>query len=181
MTVTTTVDVPRTELHTDCSCAVLPRFRVVAARASGTMKLLTHNMLMSPGTRNGYPLAIEVEKMEVVESEFNAEFMVRMVDKIDYSALLTTIRAVRARSTASCMKSILNFLRSLPISSPLSLIQLAVESALPPAVPDKYAEDETFLTALHHALMEIEILEGQLVCPETSKKFPIKEGIPSML
>ena len=79
------------------------------------MKLLTHNMLMSPGTRNGYPLAIEVEKMEVVESEFNAEFMVRMVDKIDYSALLTTIRAVRARSTASCMKSFLNFLRSLPI------------------------------------------------------------------
>ena len=26
------------------------------------MKLLTHNMLQSPGTRRGYPLAIEVEK-----------------------------------------------------------------------------------------------------------------------
>ena len=38
---------------------------------------------------------------------------------------------------------------------------------MPPAVPDKFAEDEPFLTALHHALMEIEILEGQLVCPET--------------
>jgi hypothetical protein len=29
--------------------------------------------------------------------------------------------------------------------------------------------------------MEIEILEGYLVCPETQKKFPIREGIPSML
>ena len=55
------------------------------------MKLLTHNMLMSPGTRNGYPLAIEVEKMEEVEAEFNAEFMARMVDKIDYGALLKTV------------------------------------------------------------------------------------------
>ena len=58
------------------------------------MKLLTHNMLMSPGTRNGYPLAIEVEKMEEVEAEFNAEFMARMVDKIDYGALLKTVSPV---------------------------------------------------------------------------------------
>ena len=29
--------------------------------------------------------------------------------------------------------------------------------------------------------MEIEIIDGQLVCPETRKKFPIKDGIPSML
>lgn len=61
------------------------------------MKLLTHNMLMSPGTRNGFPLAIEVEKMEEVEAEFNAEFMVRMVEKIDYGALLKTVASVSCR------------------------------------------------------------------------------------
>ena len=59
--------------------------------------------------------------------------------------------------------------------------QINVENTLPPAVPDKYAEDEAFLLALHHVLMEIEILDGQLVCPETGKKFPITGGIPSML
>ena len=48
-------------------------------------------------------------------------------------------------------------------------------------MPDKFAEDETFLKALHHALMEIEIIDGQLVCPETQKRFPVKDGIPSML
>lgn len=58
------------------------------------MKLLTHNMLMSPGTKNGYPLAIEVEKMETVEAEFNGEFTARMVEKLDYAALLSTLRSV---------------------------------------------------------------------------------------
>ena len=58
------------------------------------MKLLTHNMLMSPGTKNGYPLAIEVEKMETVETEFNGEFTARMVEKLDYAALLSTLRSV---------------------------------------------------------------------------------------
>ena len=59
--------------------------------------------------------------------------------------------------------------------------QLGVESALPEAVPEAFANDEAFLQALHHALMEIEILEGHLICPETEKRFPIKDGIPSML
>ena len=52
---------------------------------------------------------------------------------------------------------------------------------MPNSVPEQFADDEPFLTALHHALMEIEIIDGQLVCPETRKKFPIKDGIPSML
>ena len=42
----------------------------------------------------GFPLAIEVEKMEEVEAEFNAEFMARMVEKLDYGALLKTVASV---------------------------------------------------------------------------------------
>ena len=74
-----------------------------------------------------------------------------MVKKVDYPALLATVAS------------------------------LNVESGLPAAVPEKFAEDETFLQALHHVLMEIEIVDGQLVCPETSKKFPVKDGIPSLM
>ena len=62
------------------------------------MRLLTHNMLMSPGTKNGFPLGIEVEKMEEVEAEFSAEFTARLVAKIDYAALLSTLASVRYRS-----------------------------------------------------------------------------------
>jgi len=59
--------------------------------------------------------------------------------------------------------------------------QLGMEGKLPGSVPDGFAENEEFLRALHHVLLEVDIVEGQLVCPETGKKFPIKEGIPSML
>ena len=44
------------------------------------------------------------------------------------------------------------------------------EVGLPAAVPEDFATDEGFLAKLHHALMEIEITEGQLVCPETQKE-----------
>ena len=63
------------------------------------MKLLTHNLLQSPGTRHGYPLAIEAEKVETVETEFNPDFLVRMVEKLDYPGLVTTIATVRHRHT----------------------------------------------------------------------------------
>ncbi len=41
--------------------------------------------------------------------------------------------------------------------------------------------DESVLRQIHHALLEIEIINGELVCPETGRKFPINEGIPNML
>lgn len=70
------------------------------------MKLLTHNMLMSPGTRNGFPLAIEVEKMEEVEAQFNAEFMARMVEKLDYGALLKTVASVCLPQHIACSRAL---------------------------------------------------------------------------
>ena len=68
-------------------------------RRAARMKLLTHNLLQSPGTRHGYPLAIEAEKVETVETEFNPDFLVRMVEKLDYPGLVTTIATVRHRHT----------------------------------------------------------------------------------
>ena len=56
-----------------------------------------------------------------------------------------------------------------------------MQESLPAALPANCSEDEGFLKALHHVLLEVEIVEGVLVCPETDKRFPIKEGIPSML
>lgn len=157
------------------------------------MKLMTHNMLMSPGTRNGFPLAIEVEKMEVVEAEFNADFCARMIEKLEWAALVATVASVRA-GAAAAQFAILRAIRSLQpractaaqphrrSRATLRAAQLKLEKGeLPPAVPEDYATNEEFLKALHHVLLEVEIVEGVLVCPETDKRFPIKEGIPSML
>lgn len=41
--------------------------------------------------------------------------------------------------------------------------------------------DADFLQKLHHLLLEIEIVNGSLICPETGRVFPISNGIPNML
>ncbi|RWS23986.1 hypothetical protein B4U80_08456 [Leptotrombidium deliense] len=55
--------------------------------------------------------------------------------------------------------------------------ELGVE--LPVEVPSNPSEE--LLKKIHHALLEIEIIQGELICPETGRKFPIKQGIPNML
>ena len=66
--------------------------------------------------------------------------------------------------------------------------------------PENYEGDLDFLRKAHHALLEvcggvknifqknkfsffaqIEVINGDLVCPETSRKFPVTDGIPNML
>ncbi len=116
------------------------------------MKLFTHNMLISPNTKNGYPLKIEATRLDTdTDAEFEPTFTARMVPKLEYAPLLAAVNS------------------------------LNVEHSLPPEVPHDYEGDEAFLRALHHVILEIDVLEGTLVCPETGKRFPIKEGIPSML
>ena len=42
-------------------------------------------------------------------------------------------------------------------------------------------EDEALLRRLHRVLLEVEVVEGELECPETGRKFPIRNCIPNML
>ena len=46
---------------------------------------------------------------------------------------------------------------------------------------ENYEKDQDFLKKAHHVLMEIEIINGDLVCPETGRRFPVADGIPNML
>ncbi|CAB0005728.1 unnamed protein product [Nesidiocoris tenuis] len=87
------------------------------------MRLLTHNMLTSKcvkGVMQGYPLGIQATKVQVMESDFNKDFVTRVIPKLDYSTLW-------------------------------------------------------------NAAKTIEVVEGDLICPETGRKFPITSGIPNML
>nr|GFA50660.1 multifunctional methyltransferase subunit TRM112-like protein At1g22270 [Tanacetum cinerariifolium] len=53
---------------------------------------------------------------------------------------------------------------------------------LPEDLPDQTVlESDEFLKKFHHALLEIHLEEGVLVCPETGRKFPVNKGIPNML
>ncbi|ELW65069.1 multifunctional methyltransferase subunit TRM112-like protein [Tupaia chinensis] len=44
-----------------------------------------------------------------------------------------------------------------------------------------YEHDENFLRKMHHVLLEVDVVEGTLQCPESGRLFPISRGIPNML
>ncbi|XP_064616664.1 multifunctional methyltransferase subunit TRM112-like protein [Liolophura sinensis] len=118
------------------------------------MKLLTHNMLTSniiKGVTKGYPLNIVPTTVEVKEVDFNPEFIARMIPKVDWSALKQA--ADQIGKTDQC----------------------------PAEVVPEYESNEEFLKKAHHLLLEVEIKDGDLVCPETGRKFPVSNGIPNML
>ncbi|KAI1301585.1 Multifunctional methyltransferase subunit Uncharacterized protein [Halotydeus destructor] len=116
------------------------------------MKLLTHNMLTSKclrGVQVGYPLKIIASEVKKTDVEFNSEFVLRMIPKMDWNVLCEAAK------------------------------NLGVEN-LPSEAPDN-SVDEDVMKKVHHALFEVEVIQGELVCPETGRKFPIKQGIPNML
>ena len=55
----------------------------------------------------------------------------------------------------------------------------------PPEIPTEAPVGEDIptatLEALYHVLFNIHIIEGNLICPDTGRKFPIKQGIPNMI
>ncbi|VDN01813.1 unnamed protein product [Thelazia callipaeda] len=51
---------------------------------------------------------------------------------------------------------------------------------LPQALPVAL-DDEELKNELHRLLVCLEIIEGELKCPESGRVFPIRDGIPNML
>jgi multifunctional methyltransferase subunit TRM112 len=44
-----------------------------------------------------------------------------------------------------------------------------------------FESNQEFLKKAHHVLLEIDIINADLVCPETGRKFPVADGVPNML
>ena len=61
--------------------------------------------------------------------------------------------------------------------------QISHADGLPAAesFTEESLSNEEVLKKLHEVLLEIEVIEGELTCPETGRKFPIVNGIPNML
>ena len=125
------------------------------------MRLLTHNMLRCnvKGVRDGFPLTIEVDQeensVERTEADFNAEFLVRILPKLSWPALLKGARELGIQEVEQ----------------------------LPESVTEAQAagEDEAFLKNLHTVLLEVRLIKGALICPETGRRFPVTNSIPNML
>mmetsp|Transcript_3507 Transcript_3507/g.6401 ORF Transcript_3507/g.6401 Transcript_3507/m.6401 type:complete len:134 (+) Transcript_3507:77-478(+) len=127
------------------------------------MRLLTHNFLKSnvKGTENGYPLSIEVTSIRCDESPVDKEFLLNLLPKVNYPALRTAVQQVNPHC-----------------DPPLSEIPEELN------VSDKDGNqnlDDTVIANLHRVLFDIYLVEGWLVCPDTGRKFPVKDGIPNMI
>ena len=130
------------------------------------MRLLTHNMLKcnKKGVTQGYPLQIEVATdpttgavlegaVQTSDSEFNPEFVVRMIPKLEWGVFVNAAR------------------------------QLGCSGAegLPAHYNPSLSSNEDFLRIVHHCLLEVRLVEGFLICPESQRRFPVNNSIPNML
>ncbi|VDK44630.1 unnamed protein product [Anisakis simplex] len=118
------------------------------------MKLMTHNFLTSKflkGVTNGYPLLLAATKKEIKQVEFSDTFVKRMIPKLDYPVLRQAAESIDEAE------------------------------GLPVEIANGWEHDESLLKRLHHVLLSVEVIEGELKCPETGRIFPIREGIPNML
>lgn len=86
-----------------------------------------------------------------MESEFNEDFIKKIIPRLDWPAVFSAAEKIGANGQ------------------------------LPAEIQDSHLSDPEFLKRLHHILFEIDIIEGELQCPETGRKFPISDGIPNML
>mmetsp|Transcript_21763 Transcript_21763/g.61939 ORF Transcript_21763/g.61939 Transcript_21763/m.61939 type:complete len:132 (+) Transcript_21763:119-514(+) len=125
------------------------------------MRLLTHNYLQSnvKGTTKGYPLTIEPREVVVEDSPVDKDLVMKMLSKIEYAALRKALAEVADAADPK----------------PAELPEEA------PAGDDGEDVDPSVVENLHHAMFNIHVIEGDLVCPDTGRKFPIKQGIPNMI
>ena len=91
-----------------------------------------------------------------------------MLPKLNYPALLQAYQQVLPKLSESQQSADADAAPPLP----------SLPRELPPA--DEPMSDE-LVTALHKILFDIHIKEGALICPDTRRRFPIKDSIPNMI
>ena len=116
------------------------------------MRLLTHNMLSSNIKGVTKGFPLRIEAEKVVEKE------------VEMNA---------------------DFLRSMFAKiewGALAEASLALGySDLPAEADAAMLDSDDFLRRFHHALLQLHLEEGALLCPETARRFPVTKGIPNML
>jgi multifunctional methyltransferase subunit TRM112 len=85
-----------------------------------------------------------------------------LIPKIDYSTLLFGIQQISDKFEDN------------------SDIQGFTIPDLPESIESEDLQDD-LLKKLHTVLFDIHVVEGDLICPDTGRRFNIKKGIPNMI
>lgn len=116
------------------------------------MRLLTHNMLSSNIKGVTNGFPLRIEAEKVVEKEV----------ELNTDFLRNMFAKIEWKALVEASRTL--GYAELPDSAEFSML-----------------ESDEFLQRFHHALLELHLEEGALVCPETGRKFPVNKGIPNML
>mmetsp|Transcript_26088 Transcript_26088/g.44781 ORF Transcript_26088/g.44781 Transcript_26088/m.44781 type:complete len:123 (-) Transcript_26088:116-484(-) len=116
------------------------------------MRVLSHNSLKNPAkdVTTGYPLLLEIDDLEVVETDMNEAFIRMLLPTLDWKAVDIAAQAIGLKG-------------------------------IPAEYDPKFLEDKDFLLAMHNLLLDIHIIKGFLVCPESGRRFPIENRIVDMM
>ncbi|CAN4122276.1 unnamed protein product [Withania somnifera] len=116
------------------------------------MRLLTHNMLSSNIKGVVNRFPLKIEVVKVVEKE------------VDFS-----------------MDFLKNIFNKIEWKALVEASRTMGYGELPENADASMLDSDDFLHKFHHALLELHLEEGALICPETGRKFPVNKGIPNML
>lgn len=116
------------------------------------VKLITHNFLSSPVRGAKHPYPLQIRADEIEH------------DSSEYDRDLT-----------------LRMIPRIDYGALLLACAAVKHDALPAQPPQDPASDEEFLRALHHALFNVDIVEGVFVCNDSGREFKIEGGIPNMV
>jgi multifunctional methyltransferase subunit TRM112 len=124
---------------------------------------LFYSISVSFSTTKGYPLKIEASNVIVVDSPVDSDLLVRLLPKLNYPALVGALQEIKGAE--------------------LNVQNLELPE-IPPELPENGTgsiDDAAAVEALYQVLFNIHVIEGFLICPDTGRKFPVKNGIPNMI
>lgn len=122
------------------------------------MRLITHNFLKCNikglDESQGYPLQIECHEKEIIPSEYSEDLVKNILRKINFHAIKS---ACKDLSVGDSIQSLEEW------------------------NPEIIERDPDMLRELYRILFDTHVQDGNLICPTTGRKFPVKDGIPNML
>lgn len=78
-----------------------------------------------------------------------------------------------------------DFLQAMLPTLDWECVRIAADAVGLDGVPEEFSNellnDDDFLQAMHRLLLDINVLQGSLTCPESGRKYPIVNGIPNMM
>jgi multifunctional methyltransferase subunit TRM112 len=168
------------------------------------MRLLTHNTLKNNSAAakgKGFPLRITASEVKVheisgsnealmMDDERQVAFVKGVLSMLDWPALVQ-VRVIDILGFFYWFLfcSHFWFIKTTTMMTTLCIfwwhfLQAAKDlgiPTLPPILTQELAEDEQFLKALYHVLMNVHLIQGMLTCPVTGREFPVMDGIPNMM